>query len=86
MELYVSQPKETTMAINDDVLQGNWKQIKGSVQEKWGELTNDDLDQIRGNRKQLVGKVQERYGKTREEAQEEVDEWMDSMSDSAFRS
>ncbi|MGF1503885.1 MAG: CsbD family protein [Chloroflexi bacterium] len=70
--------------MNDDVLEGKWKQIKGSVQEKWGELTNDDLDQIQGNRKQLVGKVQERYGKTREEAQKEVDNFLDNLGDTAF--
>jgi len=61
--------------MNWDQVQGNWKQFKGSAQEHWGKLTNDDLDQIEGNREQLVGKVQERYGIEREEAERQVDTW-----------
>jgi hypothetical protein len=28
--------------------EGNWKQFKGHVKEKWGRLTDDDLDVING--------------------------------------
>ena len=38
--------------MNDDRMQGNWKQFKGKVQEQWGKLTNDDLDVIAGKREQ----------------------------------
>lgn len=62
-----------------DVLEGKWKQAKGEVQEQWGKLTDDDVDQIQGQRKQLVGKVQARYGKTKNEAEREVDSWIDSL-------
>ncbi|MHA3980465.1 CsbD family protein [Halovulum sp. GXIMD14794] len=62
--------------MNSDQLEGNWKQIKGRVQEAWGELTNDDLDRIEGKRDQLVGVIQERYGKERAEAEREVDEFL----------
>lgn len=43
-------------------LEGNWKQFKGSAKEKWGKLTDDDLDVIEGRREQLEGKLQQRYG------------------------
>jgi uncharacterized protein YjbJ (UPF0337 family) len=43
-------------------VEGNWKQVKGKVKEKWGQLTDDDLDLIAGKRDQLEGKIQERYG------------------------
>jgi uncharacterized protein YjbJ (UPF0337 family) len=43
-------------------VEGNWKQVKGKVKEKWGQLTDDDLDMINGRRDQLEGKIQERYG------------------------
>jgi len=46
------------------------------AQQKWGKLTNDDLDMIKGNRRELVGRLQERYGKTQEEMEREVDDWM----------
>jgi len=62
--------------MNMDQLEGNWKQFKGKIQEKWGQLTDDELDQAEGNREQLVGLVQEKYGKTREQAENEVDDWM----------
>jgi uncharacterized protein YjbJ (UPF0337 family) len=55
--------------MNRDTLSGQWMQLKGSVREKWGKLTNDDVDQIHGKAEQLVGKIQERYGIARDEAQ-----------------
>ena len=61
--------------MNWDQVEGKWKQVKGSVKEKWGKLTDDDLDFIAGKRDQLVGKLQERYGIAREEAQKRADEW-----------
>ncbi len=58
-----------------NVIEGQWKQLKGSAKEKWGELTDDDLDRIEGKRDQLVGKVQERYGIEKDRAEREVDDW-----------
>lgn len=55
---------------------GKWAQLKGKAKEKWGELTNDDLDVIEGKRDQLAGKIQERYGRSKEEAEKEVDDWL----------
>lgn len=65
--------------MNNDQLEGNWKQFKGKLQEKWGQLTDDDLNVANGNREQLAGKVQEKYGKTKEEAKREVDAYIDSL-------
>lgn len=65
--------------MNRNELEGNWKQVKGYAKEKWGELTNDDLDRVEGKRERLVGKLQERYGKSQEEASKEVDEFFDSL-------
>ncbi len=61
--------------MNSDQLQGNWKQLKGSVKEQWGKLTDDDIARVEGNYDQLVGKIQERYGVAREEAEKQVKEW-----------
>jgi len=61
--------------MNSDQLQGKWKQMKGSVKERWGKLTDDDINVIDGKHDQLVGKIQERYGIAREAAQKQVDEW-----------
>lgn len=62
--------------MNKDTLKGQWKQLTGSIKERWGELTNDDLTQAEGNYDQLVGRLQERYGYERERAEREVDDWM----------
>ena len=64
--------------MNREQLEGNWKQVKGKAQEKWGKLTDDDLDQVNGRAENLEGKIQEGYGKTKEEAREEVDAFCQS--------
>ena len=61
--------------MNWDQVEGKWHQFKGSVKQKWGKLTDDDLDIIAGKQDQLVGKIQERYGITKEEAQKQIDNW-----------
>jgi uncharacterized protein YjbJ (UPF0337 family) len=65
--------------MNWDQVEGKWKQYKGQVKEKWGKLTDDDLDVIDGRRQQLVGKLQERYGTAREVAEKQVDQFAKSL-------
>jgi len=65
--------------MNWDQIQGQWKQVKGNVKEKFGKLTDDDLTQIAGRRDQLIGKIQERYGITREEAHHRAEEWLNAQ-------
>lgn len=55
-----------------NIIEGNWKQFKGHVKEKWGKLTDDHLDEIAGRREQLSGKLQESYGITKDQAEREV--------------
>ena len=62
--------------MNSDQMKGKWKQLKGSVRERWGKLTDDDVDIINGQNEQLVGKIQEKYGIAKDEAQRQVDDWM----------
>lgn len=59
--------------MNWDRIEGNWKQFKGRVKSKWGELTDDELDMIEGDRDVLLGKLQQRYGIARDEAEKEVE-------------
>jgi uncharacterized protein YjbJ (UPF0337 family) len=56
-------------------VEGNWKQFKGKVKEKWGELTDDELDQIAGKRDILIGKIQEKYGIAQDEAEKRIKEF-----------
>jgi uncharacterized protein YjbJ (UPF0337 family) len=61
-----------------DEMQGKWTQMKGEVQRQWGKLTNDDLDVVAGDAKKLAGKIQERYGKAKDEAEREVNLWIEN--------
>ena len=63
--------------MNRDVLKGQWTQLKGKVREQWGKLTDDDLDRMQGNAEQLIGKLQERYGRSREQAEQDFDRWLE---------
>ena len=49
------------------------KQFKGQAKEKWGRLTDDDLDIINGRQQQLEGKIQERYGLQKDQAKKDVE-------------
>ncbi|MGC3981514.1 MAG: CsbD family protein [Steroidobacteraceae bacterium] len=61
--------------MNRDRIEGNWKQLKGKVQQQWGKLTDDDMDQIEGNYEILAGRLQEAYGISRDEADKRISEW-----------
>ncbi|HZF16314.1 MAG TPA: CsbD family protein [Steroidobacteraceae bacterium] len=61
--------------MNLERMQGNWKQFRGKVREKWGKLTDDQLDVINGRREILAGKIQEAYGISKEEAEREIKDW-----------
>jgi len=65
----------TDTALNQPTLKGKWNELKGAVKERWGKLTDDDLDMIEGRRDQLVGKIQQAYGQARHQAEQELEEW-----------
>jgi len=65
--------------MNWDRIEGNWKQFKGQVKEKWGNLTDDDLDRVAGSREQLEGLIQQRYGIAKDQAKKDVNTWLDSI-------
>ena len=62
--------------MNEDILKGQWSQLKGRVRQEWGRFTNDDVARINGDREVLLGRLQELYGRTREEAEEEVEQFL----------
>jgi uncharacterized protein YjbJ (UPF0337 family) len=62
--------------MNGDILEGKWKQLRGQIQQQWGDLTDNDLDRIKGTRTEFEGLLQERYGYTKERAKTEVDNFL----------
>jgi uncharacterized protein YjbJ (UPF0337 family) len=73
-----SQPKGR-MTMDWNRIEGNWKQFKGSAKEKWGKLTDDDLNVIEGRREQLEGKLQQRYGFAKDQVRKDVDDWFKTL-------
>lgn len=65
--------------MNWDQIKGKWNQAQGSMRQKWGDLTDDDVAQIHGDKDILVGKLQERYGIGKEEAERQANEWAESI-------
>jgi uncharacterized protein YjbJ (UPF0337 family) len=61
--------------MNWDQIKGKWHEVKGSIRAKWGELTDDEVEQLDGNREKMVGTIQQKYGVAKEEAEKQVDEW-----------
>ncbi|HEY9255482.1 MAG TPA: CsbD family protein [Stenotrophomonas sp.] len=65
--------------MNKDIISGKWTQLKGQMQAKWGDLTDDDFDVAEGNAQYLSGKLQERYGWDRDRAEKEVKDFDDAL-------
>lgn len=65
--------------MNWDLVEGKWKELKGSVRSKWGKLTDDDLENVAGKKEQLIGRIQQRYGMQRDKAEAEVDSWISGI-------
>ena len=61
--------------MNWDIIQGKWDQLKGSVKQQWGDLTDDDLTHIQGDRDRMAGKLQERYGWAKTEVDEKMNDF-----------
>src|SRR6185312_3477179 len=70
---------EWEMAMDWNRIEGNWKQFKGAAKEKWGKLTDDDLNVIEGRREQLEGKLQQRYGFARDQIHKVLDDWFKAL-------
>jgi uncharacterized protein YjbJ (UPF0337 family) len=65
--------------MNKDILAGQWKQARGIVKQRWGELTDSELDRVEGNQEELAGILQEKYGYTKEKALAEVNDFLEDL-------
>lgn len=65
--------------MNWNQIEGNWNTLKAKARQKWGKLTDDDMEQIRGRRDELIARLQKAYGDERESAERQVDEWVRAL-------
>jgi uncharacterized protein YjbJ (UPF0337 family) len=63
----LEQIKDGAFIMNEDTVKGQWKQLKGEIKRKWGQVTDNDLLEAEGNVDKLVGTIQERSGQKRDE-------------------
>ena len=65
--------------MNWEQVQGHWKLLKGTVKQKWGNLTDEEIDIVEGKREELIGRLEAKYGYTKEMAEAEVDAWAKTL-------
>jgi uncharacterized protein YjbJ (UPF0337 family) len=82
---FENSTKKEAVLMNQDVLAGKWKQMRGQVKQWWGKLTDDDLDRVNGAMDKLAGVLQERYGWERDQAEREIKARFDRYDDAASR-
>ena len=64
----VSAPGGRRAIMNDDILKGKWKEIKGGVKVKWGRITHDGFTRVEGNTEKILGLLQQKYGHAKDKA------------------
>jgi uncharacterized protein YjbJ (UPF0337 family) len=76
----VEGPAPKSEIMKWDIVAGNWKRFTGSIKQKWGQLTDDELTEINGQREQLEGLLQAKYGYSKAQAQKEIDDWIPKLA------
>jgi len=64
--------------VNPEMLKGKWNEMKGDIRARWSKLTDEDMTHIQGQVEKMIGKLQERYGYKREQAEKEINEFLNS--------
>ena len=65
--------------VTREELKGKWNEVKGRLQENWGQLTDDDLRQVEGGTDRLVGAIQRKTGAARTEIERFLERAMDEV-------
>jgi uncharacterized protein YjbJ (UPF0337 family) len=64
---------------------GSWRQFKGELKQKWGELTDDDLLEAEGGYDKFLGVIQKRYGEKKDEVRKWADDWHSAQEQEEIR-
>lgn len=65
--------------MNEDNFEGKWDQLKGTVKETWGELSDDELAKTEGKKDKLIGLIQQTYGETKEVIEEKINDLLENL-------
>ena len=58
--------------MNQSILHGKWKEIKGDLRSAWGRITEDEWEQTKGDMSAIAGLIQQRYGQEKSEIAEKL--------------
>jgi uncharacterized protein YjbJ (UPF0337 family) len=61
--------------ISEQEFTGHWNQLKGKIQERWGQISDDELREVEGHLNQLVGLIQQKTGEGREAIEHLLRSW-----------
>jgi uncharacterized protein YjbJ (UPF0337 family) len=65
--------------MNEDMIKGRWSKLSSRLKDKWGKLTDGDVNLLAGHREYLIGRLRDRYGIAREKAEVQVKEFERSL-------
>ena len=65
--------------MNWDLIEGNWKEYKGEIKQRWSKLTDEQLELIAGKREHLAGKIQVMYGLGKDEVEHQLSSWQSNQ-------
>lgn len=65
--------------MNENIIKGKWKEIKGEIVKSWGKITEDELDQTKGDMMKVAGLVQQKYGETQESIRERLNRFITNI-------
>jgi uncharacterized protein YjbJ (UPF0337 family) len=74
MKLETENDHKRMMNMNQDILNGKWQEIEGTIKERWGNITNNDSLEIQGKGEKLLGILQKKYGYIRDKAELEYED------------
>lgn len=66
--------------MNNDQLEGKWREFKGELRSMWGKITDDELEATKGDVESIQGLIQQRYGDKVENAKRRISELADKYS------
>jgi uncharacterized protein YjbJ (UPF0337 family) len=73
-----TEKNKSNFALNEDMIKGKWKEMKGDIQKMWGKLTDDDLEQAKGDLTSLSGIIQRHYGESKETVDTKINNYFGS--------
>lgn len=62
--------------MNKKLITGNIAQFKDRIKQKWGELTEQDFDQVKNEKDKLIDLIQKKYNAEKEVIIKDLDEIM----------